>query len=358
MRKFLRFLVILLIVLFCLFMLLIVAFKVRNALFLGSAEKEYVEYLNRNKKIFDGTTFFHEGSRDFFGGREEGKVILLGENHGHAEVQEVDKSLLIYLNRTKGVRYYVAEIDSLKARRLNAYLAGEIRNDSLLRSIVADSENNMPQQAVREMFDKWSDIYDYNRTLPDSMRISVIGVDIVPGTMEKIDRDRAMAANFIAAVRERGLERESFYGLFGLFHVLQEAVNTGNVHPFAALLKEAGFGVESIACMDLDSEMYLPGNKVIHTPESGKTKWMGMDGPIILVKGIYDLKAASRRNTITLFALNRDRSPYRNSRKLTGARVNIYGQEDMVPSNESAVTTDFVQYVILLRDAGATTPLK
>ena len=81
-----------------------------------------------------------------------------------------------------------------------------------------------------------------------------------------------------------------------------------------------------------------------------------MDGPLILSKGIKDIKAVSALNTMTLFHLNENDSPYRNSQRLAGAKVNVLGNS-VLPKDAQQATTDFFQHVILMRGSKSLSPL-
>lgn len=269
----------------------------------------------------------------------------------------MDKAFLFHLNRTRGVRYYIAEMDDVGAGMLNEFLAGNEKDMSLLEEAVCRVGERIPQQAGMELLQKWSDIYDYNATVEDSQKIRVIGIDKSLEDKSAVSRDSVMMSTFLVAVETIGAENESFYGLFGLFHVLQGGMNENNFLPFAARLKLAGFDVTSVVCLDINSEIYMPANTGYPTPPGGKMKLLSMDGPVVLVKGINDLKKASVKNSITLFDLDRPDSPYKHDSKLTQVKTNFFGNEQR-PHDTNAVTTDFAQYAILLRNGNAVTPLE
>lgn len=248
-------------------------------------------------------------------------------------------------------------MDSNCSNKLNTFLAGKQKDTTILKEVVSLVKRRIPQQAGLELFQKWSDIYDYNKTLPDSLKISVLGIDKSVDDKSKILRDSAMMTNFSDIIKRKGLENESFYGFFGLFHVLQDGVNSHNAQSFAARAKKEGFNIKSIVCLNIDSEVYMPKNDQFPTPENEKISFLNMDGPIVLAKGIKDLKEASKENTITLFNLEQENSPYRNSQKLITNKTNFINQ-DLTPYDVNSVTTDFFQYVAFLRNAKAITPIK
>ena len=112
--------------------------------------------------------------------------------------------------------------------------------------------------------------------------------------------------------------------------------------------------VKSIVVYHSDSEVYLPKNSQFPTPDSEKIGFLNDDGPITLVKGINDLEEITEPNSITLFNINGDDSPYKNSQNLAGIKVNFFA-EDLLPLSSNNATVDYFQYVILGRNSKALT---
>ncbi|QBQ41335.1 hypothetical protein E2P86_09270 [Sphingobacterium psychroaquaticum] len=326
-------------------------FVISNKLFLGNPDKEYTAYLSKNKysiaseiptAAFDST--FNQAD-----------IYLLGEIHGYAANQVLDKQLLLFLNKKLGIKYYIAEMDSTTAQQLNTFLAKDSKDEELLQQVVLAIRQRIPQQASKELMEKWSDIYTYNKQLPDSSKITVLGIDKdFNDKRTTITRDSAMVANLQQMVQKQKLHNEKLYGLFGLYHVLQQTPQAGH-KPLAAGLKQAGFKTISFISQTLDSDMYLPKNPQFPTPPDEKINWVNADGPLMLVKGINDLKTLTTPNTVTLFKLDASDSPYRQSQQLSRMKSTIFGT-NIVPKNGS-VTTDFFQYVFLLRNSKALTKL-
>lgn len=75
-----------------------------------------------------------------------------------------------------------------------------------------------------------------------------------------------------------------------------------------------------------------------------------------LVKGINDLKELSKPNSITLFKLNSENSPFLKSQHLISVKSRVFA-ESIVPK-KGTFTTDYFQYVFLLRNSEALTKLK
>lgn len=325
---------------------------ISNKIFIGGKDSAFTDYLSKNNiqltdKI-DGKLF----DSDFY----NSQVILLGEVHGYADNQKLDQYFLKFLNQKAGIRYYIAEIDSANSHKLNLFLHGSTKDQNLLKEVVIAIQKRIPQQSSKELLEKWNDVYDYNQTLKDSLKISVIGVDTdFNDNSRKISRDSAMIVNFKNSVKKLNIENEKFYGLFGFYHVLQHAIKKDG-KPFAERLKNSGFKTSSIISYTLDSEMYLPKNPQFPTPEDQKIGWINADGPFMLVKGINDFKELTQPNSMTLFKLNSKDSPYQNSDKLISIKSRMFG-ESFTPE-EKTNTLDYFQYMVLLKNSKALTPIQ
>jgi hypothetical protein len=332
-------------------LLFLVYFFISSKLFLESKNDIHISYLSKNKTEITNSINENLFDNDFY----QSRVFLLGEIHGFADNQKLDKELLFFLNKKLGIKYYIAEMDSVTAKKLNSFLMNSLKNKEILKKVVVAIKNRIPQQSSQELFDKWSSIYDYNQELPDSLKITVIGIDKNFDDYSNVPRDLAMASNFKNSIKDRKLENEKFYGLFGYFHVLQNKTDSGR-ETFAANLKKSGIKTTSFVSYTIDSEMYLPKIPQFPTPEDEKLSWLNADGPLQLVKGINDLKELSKPNSITLFKINSQNSPYFTSQHLINVKSRVFG-ENITPEN-GTVTTDYFQYVFLLRNSRALTKLK
>ena len=192
MRKFLKIIkyTFITIIGFCL--LFSVYFFISNKLFLGSKNQENITYLTNNTIEIENTINDQLFDDDFY----KSQVFLLGEIHGFADNQKLDKELLFFLNKKVGVKYYIAEMDSITAQKLNYFLADSVKNKQTLKEVVIAIKNRIPQQSSQELFDKWNMIYDYNQQLADSLKIKVIGIDKNFDDYSTGSRDEAMVLNF------------------------------------------------------------------------------------------------------------------------------------------------------------------
>ncbi len=335
-------------------------FTVKNAIYLDGEDKLHMDYLSQNKEVLEKNNMDFNGFDSVF---YSNNVFILSENHGYEDVQNIDYQIFTHLNRKTGLHFYIAEMDSLRAGRLNEFLRNPTPNTVLLKSIIRDIGLRIPQQSSQQLYDKWLRLHQYNAQLNDSVKIEVLGLDQnFDDTLSKISRDSSMFLNFKAIVEKRGLQEAKFYGLFGYYHGMQSGISERNLYPFAAKLKRQTVypqfqKIQTIACLTVESEMYLPPFEGMPTPPDKKTSQFNVDGPVLLTKGIKDLKALTIPNSVTLFHLDNKNTPYKNSQRLAGIKVNILGDE-VLPNNSQQVTTDFFQHVVLMRGSKSLSPIE
>ena len=348
MKKFLKIIKFTFITILTVGLAFILYFFISNKIFLESTNEDNIAYLTKNNTVVTNSINDKLFDNDFY----ESKVFLLGEIHGYADNQKLDKELLFFLNKKLGVKYYVGEMDSLTAKKLNNFLNDSLKNQETLKEVVLEINKRIPQQSSQELLEKWNDVYDYNQKLADSLKITVIGIDSNFDDDSNVSRDAVMIVNFKNSIQKMKLEDEKFYGFFGFFHVLQSMTENGQ-ETFASELKKSGIKTTSFVSYTLDSEMYLPKNPQFPTPENEKVDWINADGPLQLVKGINDLRELSKPNSITLFKLNSNNSPFQKSQHLIHVKSRVFG-ENIVPK-KGTFTTDYFQYVFLLRNSKALT---
>ncbi len=334
-------------------------FAINNRFYLGGQDAVHIAYLKQNNAVLNKSDMNFNSFDSLF---SDNTIFILSENHGYEDVQSIDEQLFIHLNKTQGVRYYIAEMDSLIAKELNIFLNNPIADKALLKAVVQSISDIIPQQSSQQLMDKWLRIHAYNLTLNDSLKIEILGLDKNRNDTSRIGRDSSMLLNFNALVQKKHLENQKFYGLFGYYHGMQSGVTERNTYPFAAKLKRNNNfpqfrKVQTIACLTLESEMYMPPYEGMPTPPDKKTALFNVEGSIALTKGIHDAKAVSSPNTLTLFHLDKPNSPYRNSQRLAGIKINLLGDE-VLPNNAQQATTDFYQHVILIRGSKSLLPLE
>lgn len=333
-------------------------FAASNVLYLDGTDAAHVNYLKNHHEILDkNNALFNSFDSAFY----SNNVFILAENHGYEDVQLIDGQLFMHLNKKAGVRFYIAEMDSLMAKELNTFLQNPIADKTLLKAVVNSIADIIPQQSSQQLMDKWLRLHAYNSTLKDSLKIEVLGLDKNRTDTSKIGRDSSMLLNFNNLVQKRGLQNQKFYGLFGYFHGMQSGVTERNTYAFAAKLKRNNTfpqfqKIQTIACLTLESEMYLPPFEGMPTPPDKKTSLLNVDGPIALTRGIKDVKSIAPTNAVTLLHLNASDSPYKNSQRLMGIKINLLGDE-VLSNNDKQMTTDFFQYVLIMRGSKPLSPI-
>lgn len=182
---------------------------------------------------------------------------------------------------------------------------------------------------------------------------------------EAIARDSVMFLNLKNLSEANNWQNQQFYGMWGLMHTLQNKVN-GGYTSFAALLKneESPFRnkVITINIMATDSENMIPAGMMPVALNKGyayvNTTFVNSDGPLAFVNGIKDLKAVTKANSMSIFKLDAENSPYRSSSLLANTSVLVPGQSGIKPDIKKATVTDACQYVVLIRNSKAATPIK
>ena len=237
-KKIIKIFGILLLSIIGLHLIFVVYIWISNSIYLGGVNQSNVEYLASNKTTSPNDSIEEDFFKGFFD--EEfynSNIFLLGENHGFSDVQKIDLALVKHLQQEVGLRFYIAEMDYSLGDKLNNYINDSIQNQALLNEVVTQMKERIPQQASKEFYNKWEKIRKFNLKLPDTQRITVLGIDKeLDIDQEQISRDAAMFKNLNQYIRNNNLKNEKFYGLFGYFHVMQEPIGENTVKPFASRL--------------------------------------------------------------------------------------------------------------------------
>lgn len=387
----------------------------------------------------------------------ENDVFFFGFVHGSEIPQKLDVELLKDLNKN-GVRYYAPEIDYSLAYFFNEYL---ISGNGLILDFACNQyRNRVPQDASIQFKNKWKAIYEYNNSITNVERITVLGLDkefskdltlthiafiapekntgipivdslkyfknlnikeiniisgkpvfksgkswdyffatekttflnrftaeykkdsllILKAFAEKSDdlkhimsqpqntnRERIIYHNFNRLGLPLILKKEKIYLNYGYFHIHQKTIN--GVMPVAGLIKEnKEIGVVSIVGMLTESEC-LKGSKFKYTQPIiiKETKFKGAsyngyktsktwDGDHLFerVNGIKWLKIISKDNQVMLFQLNETNSPFFDN--MLFADFSRGGKKWEV--EKGAVTNDYFQYILLIKNSKPNIPLE
>ncbi|WP_299817887.1 hypothetical protein [uncultured Pontibacter sp.] len=178
------------------------------------------------------------------------------------------------------------------------------------------------------------------------------------------NRDSVMYLNLNKLSEVHGWQNDQFYGMWGYTHAMQNQVGGGRT-PFAALLQHEmntfKGKVVSLNIMSLDSENMMPTIVMPEAMRDGKayvtTSWVNSDGPMVFIDGIKDLKALTKKNSVSIFKVDGRNSPYRTSSRLALTKVLLPGQNIQVQDDKPTIIKA-CQYVVLIRNSKAATPIK
>lgn len=377
----------------------------------SAAFSETIAYLRQNCEPLDLRQAVPEARLLETAGK---RIFLLGEVHGVAVNNQVDFALLRYLHRVAGVRVYVSEISYSHAWYINRYL--ETGDMADLDFVFGQMRGFVDCSVEKRRF--WIELKKWNDSLPPAERIRVVGIDLermpgislaylrqqlagraVPANLRPVmdrlrtlagapsaDAIRSLTAEMVRSVGEHRADYARFLGdrWFGFelaldnlqdnyrcradkarYDFLRDRAMDRNFCrqaaqiPFATaygrlgsdhVLQHRSGGVEHLSFL-----LNQPGSQ-----------WAGQ------VVGIWPLYEASSRLS---FAHHRygpapcsDESPVvRPFGEATASEVTLfkligahspYAKNLLLPAEANeGVTTDYFQYVVLMKKAAADTPL-
>lgn len=317
------------------------------------------------------------------------RYIILGEMHGYGIPQTLDLAMVRHLAETGPPRWYLAELTPTEAIAVNEYVGGG--SDEAVREVFDRFARMNAQWANRDFFEKLTAIRVLNETLPAGRRVWFVGIDKArepalaqggteaaePPDLSRRTAEGARAVNVaLAAVLEEasgryptfrarmdalaampGWDEAAFYGLWGLFHASEAAIN--GALPFAAWLQEDGaaFSGDVVtintlcfgACFNMMPAQALPPPLQGPSGEVYTYLPMGMQSPYFQrPKGASDLIAALGDDRAALYAIGSTDSPYRQGRRLTGSTGYLVMLQPWDVEGSAAGMTD---YVVAYRDS-------
>ena len=174
-----------------------------------------------------------------------------------------------------------------------------------------------------------------------------------------LGREDVITAGFERLLGDPDYADEKFYGLWGMYHVMQKPVN--GLFPLAQRLRNGKYSEQlvSLATFILDSAMMLPEDAfpMVQKGAGGYgTVPYSVDNPVMsTISGIGSLKSA-RIGDATLFAMNAPGSPYLQSTRL-GRLYGIFGYAQKfdvgATPNDRYAAAD---YALLTTGSAATNP--
>lgn len=128
-----------------------------------------IQYLEQNRLDLNSPTFsFPE--HNF-------KIIGFGAYHGSAKTENAEIELLKSLTTTGTIKYYLPETDFSIAHYFNQYL--KTGDTLLLKDLVLHYGARVPQEQTVETYQKWQQLKNINDKLPESQKITVVGIDLM-----------------------------------------------------------------------------------------------------------------------------------------------------------------------------------
>jgi len=369
----------------------------------------YVDYLKKNNlissQIYDSIPLKFDSS--FF----DNQLFLVGEIHEVGTSPIIDVSTFKYLNQQSNITTYIAEMDIPQSYYINKYLKDS--TDLSLKKIlnkwvvyigtVSSEYRDKKWESLKKYYQqldntKKFEVYGVNRlndfnllnrllkeklpltyskeipeskdsiinwilsTIPEILRTTsfskqdsllLSNIEFNCSNLDKIkSRDEFMYDNFQRYYVQNNWQSKKIYGCFGLYHSLQGIDNTlggrikansflsGNMVSLIALYNNSHLTVPSQGLPD-----YLADNNTY-------TRLSYSNGNIFwgYIKGFEDFKRASNKNSINLFKLNGEDTPYSLSNRglKNFSLIKLFGG---IPINENKVTTDYIQYLFYVDGA-------
>ncbi len=168
-------------------------------------------------------------------------------------------------------------------------------------------------------------------------------------------RDKYSFLNFKRLHIQRNWKDKKLYACYGFAHTLQ-----GFPFTLAGRIKKdtiLGFYDKIVSLNALYVDSYLTVSsaslpKLIRSKDKFSKLGLSYDNLLFMyVKGIQDYKKVTTKNSITLFKLNGENSPYTNSLRGTQNFALLPLWDGFKIEDKNSVTTDYAQYVIFVRNA-------
>jgi hypothetical protein len=180
-------------------------------------------------------------------------------------------------------------------------------------------------------------------------------------------RETVLYNNFKYLYKQLGWSKQKLYGFWGFAHVLQAKTNSGKARSFAvALLNDTELDLKgkivSIACLYSESKMMMPTAFLPPMIQEKGKRYSAItqfnnDGPLMNITNLVPFKAVSQPNTATLFKLDGKDSPYFTEKADIKYGAFMPKNQQIMLDEEGKYLADYFQYLILIRNSPATTPL-
>ncbi|MBO0936939.1 erythromycin esterase family protein [Fibrella sp. HMF5335] len=174
-------------------------------------------------------------------------------------------------------------------------------------------------------------------------------------------REATLFANFRDALMRLGLQGEKLYGFWGAFHISQAPISDGN-KAFAAQIQASDLPMRgktvSLLCRYVDSYMMTPTAYLPPFWQDKGKPYTRLDkfndnGPMMTIDGIQNFIAQSQPNTVTLFKLAGTEA---GKAPITATYSPFMPADQRLTFDPKRPMTDYVQYIILIRNSDMTEP--
>ena len=189
----------------------------------------------------------------------------------------------------------------------------------------------------------------------------------VCGRLHTLGREQTLYNNFRYLYRQMNWKAEKLYGFWGFNHVLQAKTNGGKATTFAVMvLNDSSLNLKgkvvSIACLYAGGKMMLPTQFLPpFWQDAGKrytaSDKFSNDGDMMNIALLTSFKDASQPNTATLFQLAGQGSPFTSEKVTIKYSPFMPKNQQLQLDEEGKYITDYMQYLILVRDSPAVKPI-
>ncbi|MEW9797289.1 hypothetical protein [Alteromonas sp. CYL-A6] len=372
---------------------------------------KYVDYLQQNKESKSlNEPFDYELMKDDI---QNNDLILVGEIHGFSSPTDFDVEFYTHLRTQFAFDTYLAEMDYSQAYFMNTYnrtgddaLLERVLSHWAVNIGRENSDYKKRWKRLRALYqsgatftyygnDKIRDVsllykhladidqqlalhFDEGKTESEQLKDALAAIN---GLMEQKDisesvqwelnhlkaniqfrlndvhREAILTDNLIALYDHYDLFNKKVYGFYGLGHTLTHPIAEG-LNPMASRIgeKNAWFKEKtlSINMLFVDSYMTVHSNSLPSFMQSeGKYSKLPVSYDSLLTYyayGIMDLKMVTESSTKTLFKMDNEGSPYRESQRLFHP-VKLLPFGTTLTAAENASTADYGQYLLLFRNS-------
>lgn len=374
---------------------------------------KYVDYLSDNTESIPlvDTLHFSSLDEDFYANQ----LFFVGEIHEVATSPRIDFAMFSQINENAQVDVYMAEIDLAQAYYLKKYLQGSddltlkeilaecpvyigrvseqyrdkwvkmrqyyetlsdtekfdvvgvdgIADFMLLKKLISEKlprqySENIPEEEAAWV--EWSANElpaiikaTQSSLLPEDVLL-LENIQFNLSNYEKIrSRDKFMYENFKRYYQQNNWHNKRIYACFGFAHTLQAYTYT-----FAGRIKKDSTLVHADKMVSMNA-LYVNSRLTVQSralprfmqdkgQEFTRFKFSYDSRVVMYIKGIADYKKVTEPNTISLMKLDQEGSPYTQSLRgtKTSRLIPIWDGFDIL---EGTVTTDYAQYIFLVRNA-------